>query len=178
MPRAVPPTDDAPLGPVPEDNQPGHRPRVVQDKPTGPPPRPKGAIPREERFRFRFDAAMALPAAALGVLPRTTEVVVGPQDLTIRFGLWSLSTPLTNVADVTVTGPYSWPKVVGPPHLSLADGGVTFATTTAGGACISFEEGVPAALPFGLLRHPSATVTVEDPKAFAEAVKAAVRRVT
>lgn len=165
------------LGPIPEDNRPGHHPPVEQDKPTGPPPRPAGSIPRTERFAFRVDRSMALPALLLGITPGTTEVVVGPEDLSIRFGRWSLRTPLTNVDDVTVTGPYRWPKVAGPPHLSLADGGITFATSTKAGAWISFHRRVPAVLPVGLIRHPSATVTVEDPKAFAEAVRAAVRRV-
>ncbi len=165
----VPPT-------VPEANQPGHRPDVDQDKPTGPPPRPTASIPRTTHFEFEFEPSMRLPALAVGVVPSRAEVEVGERDLTVRFGMWSLTTPLTNVADATVTGPYAWYKVAGPPHLSFADGGITFATSTQGGVCIRFHEPVPAALPIGLLRHPSATVTVADPEALADELDAAVRR--
>ena len=91
----VPPT-------VPEANQPGHRPDVDQDKPTGPPPRPTASIPRTTHFEFEFEPSMRLPALAVGVVPSRAEVEVGERDLTVRFGMWSLTTPLTNVADATV----------------------------------------------------------------------------
>lgn len=39
----APPAETGPEGPVPEDNLPGHHPAVEQDKPVGPPPRPKRA---------------------------------------------------------------------------------------------------------------------------------------
>lgn len=163
-------------GPVPEGNRPGRRPRRPQDKPIGPPPTPPGAVPRTTHFRFRFDRSMRLPALLAGVVPDRADVEVGEERLTVRFGPWSLSTPLENVEGVTVTGPYAWPKVAGPPHLSFADGGITFATSTRAGACIRFRRPVPAALPVPLLRHPAATVTVADPEAFAEELEAAIRR--
>lgn len=165
------------LGPVPEGNRPGHHPPVEQDKPARMPPQPPGAVPRTVHLPFRFDHTMAVPALLFGVTRRTAEVVVGEEDLLVRFGPWSLRTPLSNVADVGVTGPYRWLKVVGPPHLSLSDSGVTFATSTSEGVCIDFHEPVPAALPFGLLRHQAATVTVEDPQAFVSELRAAIRRV-
>jgi hypothetical protein len=70
-------------------------------------------------------------------------------------------TPLANVEDAEVTGPYLPFKVIGP-HISLADRGVTFGTTWRRGVCVRFREPVPAALPGGLLPHPGATVTVAD----------------
>jgi hypothetical protein len=164
------------VGPVPPDNQPGHRPPVDQDEPVGPPPRPRSAIPRTTTFPFRFDPVMRLAALPFGVVPGRTGVTVGEHDLTIRFGSWSLRTPLVNVEDVQVTGPYTWFKVVGPPRLSLADGGITFATSTSQGVCIRFREPVPAVLPVGLVRHPGATVTVAEPDALARELRAAVRR--
>ncbi len=163
---------------VPEGNRPGHHPPVEQDKPEGAPPQPPGAVPREVRFPFRFDRTMAIPALLFGVVRATAEVVVGEEDIAIRFGPWSLRTPLSNVADVGVTGPYHWFRVAGPPRLSLSDSGVTFATSAVEGVCIDFHEPVPAALPFGLLRHEAATVTVEDPQAFVRELRAAIRRVT
>lgn len=168
--------DSGPTGPVPEANRPGRRPRVQQDKPTGPPPTPPGAVPRTTHFPFRFDPPLRLPALLAGVVPDRADVEVGEERLTVRFGPWSLSTPLENVAGVSLTGPYTWFKVAGPPHLSFADGGITFATSTRAGACIRFRRPVPAALPVPLLRHPAATVTVADPEAFAEELEAAIRR--
>lgn len=172
---ALPP-DQGPTGPVPEENQPGHHPPVDQDKPTGPPPVASDSRPRTTHFPFAFELAMRAPALVLCVRPDTTDVAVGGNDLTIRFGRWTLETPLTNVAGASVTGPYSWLKVAGPPRLSLADGGITFATTTRAGVCIRFHEPVRAALPIGLLRHPAATVTVAETDRLVEALQAAIGR--
>ena len=184
-PRSQPTPDtvaDAPLapkgpsGPIPEANRPGHHPPVEQDKPRRRPPRPKGSVPRTTTWDFRYDWPVAGASLLAGALPRATEVEVGETHLRIRYGVWSLRTELANVAEVTVTGPYSPARVGGPPRLSLRDRGITFATTTAGGVCIRFHRPVRAADPLGLVRHPAATVTVEDPKALKDELEAAVRR--
>lgn len=172
---SVPPADDG-LGPVPPENRPGHHPTTDQDKPEGPPPRPVGAEPREVALPFRFHPVLRWAALPFGVLPGRAEVVVGEHDLTVRFGPWSLHTPLDNIESATVTGPYSWPRVVGPPRLSLTDGGITFATTDEEGVCLELHEPVRALLPFGPIRHRGVTVTVEDPRALVDAVDAAIRR--
>jgi hypothetical protein len=95
----------------------------------------------------------------------TTGVSVGNGELHVRFGVWSLTTSLSNVAETSLTGPFSWWKVVGPPRVSMVDRGVTFATCDDVGVCIRFHEPVNAALPFGLVRHPGCTVTVTDSNA-------------
>lgn len=161
------PADTGRVGPVPEENRPGHHAEHDQDKPVGP---PRGAVHR--RFGFAFEPRMVPFAAAVGVTPFTANVEVTKGELRIRFGPWSLRTPVANVEAAEVTGPYAFPKVVGPPHLSLADKGVTFATTTRRGVCLRFREPVAAALPFGLLRHPAATVTVDRPEELAAALEA------
>lgn len=170
-------------GPVPPDNEPGHHPEHEQDRPANParPPTPASTTEparpateatrgRPERFPFEFDARFVPLALPFGVMPATAYVEVDDDELRVRFGPWSLRTTLDNVAEVTPTGPYRWWKVAGPPRLSLADRGVTFATTAAGGLCIRFREPVPAALPRSLVRHPSATVTVATPAALADAL--------
>ncbi len=174
--RSTPPPTSDGLGPVPPGNQPGHKPEVEQDKPQGPPPTPPGATPRRVDVAFRFDPIMQAAGLPFGIIPSRTGITVGEHHLTVRFGPWSLRTPLANVAGAKVTGPYSWPKVIGPPHLSFVDGGVTFATSTERGVCICFVEPVGALAPFGLLRHPAATVTVADPEGLVEELDAAVRR--
>lgn len=156
------------LGPVPPDNQPGHQPPWPQDKPQ---PRSSGAgagaAAEPGRHPFLFEPLLLPLAAAVGATPWTTWVEVGVDDLEVRFGPWSLRTPLDNVAGATVTGPYRFLKVAGPPHLSFTDRGVTFATNRQQGTCIRFHEPVPGIAPRGLLRHPAATVTVADPRALA-----------
>jgi len=120
---------------------------------------------------FKFDRRLAGAAAAFGITPRRAHVDVGPDDFVVRFGWWSVHTALSNIEHVDVTGPYHWLKVIGPPHVSLADRGVTFATNTGRGVCIRFREPVTALLPGGLLRHPAITVTVDDVDGLAQAVR-------
>lgn len=160
-----------PAGPIPEGNRPGRKPRKQQDKPVGPPPTPRIFDEGERRYRFAFERSV-LPASILaGVTPWTSGVTVTDEALEVRFGLWRLNTALANVESVEVTGPYQWLKVAGPPHLSLADRGVTFATSTKQGVCIRFKESVRVLDPTGHLRHPAATVTVEDAEELASLIE-------
>jgi hypothetical protein len=124
--------------------------------------------PRQtHHFRFRFAPAFAAASALVGVRPAKAWVTVTPERFVAHFGPWSLDTPLANVASARVTGPYFVPKVIGPPHLSFGDRGLTFGTNPDTGTCVSFHEPVPGIDPFGVLRHPALTVTVEDPEALA-----------
>lgn len=143
---------------IPDDQRPGHHPDVEQDKPA-----PTRLPPGSERtFAFAFDPVNLALSTPLGITPWTTRLTVTSSALVIRFGPWSLATPLDNVTDARKTGPYRLIKVAGGPHLSLADHGVTFATRLSEGVCITFRRAVPAILPFrlGLLKHPAATVTI------------------
>lgn len=178
------PTDEtAPTGAIPEENLPGHRPEHDQDKPEGPPPRPRArqkktdvidlTEPRDappQSFKFDFEPRMRPFSFAFGVTPWTTGVDVADGELRVRFGPWSLRTPLDNIAGAEVTGPYSFVKVTGPARFSLADRGVTFATSTRKGVCITFKKPVAAIVPRSPLKHPGLTVTVEDPEALAAAL--------
>ena len=117
------------------------------------------------RFPFAFDDRRVAPFSALfGVTPRTAWVELDDDDLTVRFGLWRLVTPRRNIADGQITGPYSFAKVAGPAHLSFADRGITFATTTRRGVCFTLREPVAGISPFGRPLHPGVTVTVADPE--------------
>lgn len=170
-------TDDRLDSRIPEDNRPGHEPEVIPDKPLVPPAayrieenRPRPGAPELDdgltvRHRFRFDPRFYGPAAAVGVLPMTSYVEVDGEHLHVRFGPWSLDTPIGNIDTAETSGPYALLKVLGPPHLSLRDRGVTFATNRDTGLCIRFHDPVPSLAPFGLLRHPAMTVTVADPLA-------------
>jgi hypothetical protein len=180
-------------GSVPPDNRPGHHPEVEQDKPRRRPPTGGRRARRRSRaetgadeqaagsdaatFEFAFEPRIRPAALMVGVTPGNARVEIDEGHLTVRFGRWTLRTPVANVAGTQLTGPYTWWKVAGPPHLSMSDGGVTFATTTAGGVCISFHEPVPGLVPGSMIRHPGATVTVRDPGALAAALEEAQLRV-
>jgi len=157
---AKPTQPDFVQGPIPDDNLPGHHPEIEADKPARRPSVP----PVDHRFAFDFDSPLRYAARAVGVTERSAFVQVVGDTLAIRFGPWVLQTMTSNVVDADVTGPYAWWKVAGPPRLSFADRGITFATTTGPGVCLRFGEPVGGVLPVPWLRHPGATVTVQDPQ--------------
>lgn len=115
-----------------------------------------------EEFRFRWTTAYRLLAAPFLIAPRTASVRAEAAELTVRFGPWAMRTPIDNVVGSEITSGYSLIETAGPPHLSLADRGVTFATNGDRGLCIRFAFAVPGIDPLRRIRHPAATVTVED----------------
>lgn len=117
------------------------------------------------RFEFAFDDRYLPMLAAFGVTRGRAHVEVD-EDLRVRFGLFSLSTPVSNVRALELTGPYRWYRAIGI-RMSLADRGLTFGTTVAGGVCLLFRDPVAGIGPFRLVRHPGLTLTVADPPGFA-----------
>ncbi len=142
-----------------------------------PPPRP---VPEVTTFAFAFDWCHRVAAALFGVHPGNTAVHVDerpePPVLQAAFGPWHVTTPLANVSSTEVTGPYNPITTIGPARVSLADGGLTFASNAARGLCIRFTEAVHGGDPLGVLRHGSLTVTVDDPEALQMAVEHALNR--
>lgn len=130
------------------------------------------------RFEFRFAPPYLVAGLPFGVTPRTTHVEVEDGVLHVRFGLWILRTPVTNVAATEVTGPYSVLKTLGPAHLSLSDGGITFATNRQRGLCVRLRQPVPAIEPLGRVRHPGLTVTIDDVDGLARLLAPGAERVT
>jgi hypothetical protein len=122
----------------------------------------RAAPPGSTVFPFRFSPSWRLASALFGVASHTSWVEVSEWRLHARFGPWSVTTPLTNVAEVGVTGPYRFHRAAGSARYSLADGGLTFASTGERGLCIRFHEPVPGIEPTGVLRHGDLTVTVDD----------------
>jgi len=117
------------------------------------------------RFDFRFAGPFRLAALPF-LIDRTharVTVDTGPAArIEARYGPWCLVTPLANVAGATATGPYALVKTLGPPHVSLVDRGLTFASNRDRGVCVRFVEPVPGIDALGLVRHPALTVTVDD----------------
>lgn len=117
------------------------------------------------RYEFDFDASYRLPALLLGITPRTAWVEVDDDQLRVRFGLWRLRTPLSNIEGVQQTGSFGYLKTAGPPHLSFVDRGVSFATNGRDAVCVRFHEPVAGIDPTRRIKHPGATLTVGDPAA-------------
>jgi hypothetical protein len=122
------------------------------------------------RFDFDWQPRYRRAARLFGITPRRAWVEVDDVQLTVRFGRWTLSSTLDNVTATEVTGPYGFVKTAGPPHLSLSDRGITFATNGERGLCVSFREPVPGIDPTHRIRHPGATLTVADVEGLARAL--------
>lgn len=122
------------------------------------------------RFDFAFDDRYRKVCRLFGVHPGAAWVDVDDDELTARFGPWTVRTPLANIVSATPTGPYSIAKTIGPARLSVADRGLTFATNRDGGVCLRFAEPVTGMDPLGVIRHPGLTVTVRSPEALADTV--------
>ncbi|MEJ7584256.1 MAG: Rho termination factor N-terminal domain-containing protein [Acidimicrobiales bacterium] len=127
--------------------------------------------PEARRFDFAFEPAYRILGRLLSVTPASAFVEVGGDVFHARFGPWRVRTGLTNVTGVSVTGPYSFPKTIGPAHLSFRDGGLTFATSSRQGVCVAFRNAVGGLDPLSLLRHPALTVTVADSEGLVQALR-------
>lgn len=114
-----------------------------------------------ESFSFRFTRPYRIAGLPFGITPATTNVTVDDERLRVRFGPWVLTTPIANVTGREQSGPYGFVKTAGPAHLSFADRGMTCATNGERGLCIRFADPVAGIDPFGRIRHPGVTVTVD-----------------
>ncbi len=119
-------------------------------------------------FDLKFQAAL-LPVAAT---PLTAKVTIEDDgSLRCRFGVVKLETTVANVKATELSGPYKFYKAIGI-RLSGKDRGVTFGSNTDRGVCVKFHEAVPTSPPFGTMTHTAITLTLEDPEAFIDALKA------
>ena len=123
------------------------------------------------RFPFAFADRYRRLAWCFGATPSRAWVTVDDEWLRARFGPWRVTTMLTNVAAVRVTGPYAFSQDRCPARLALTDRGLTFATNPDRGVLISFRELVAGLEPTGLLRHPELTVTVADVEGLASLLR-------
>ena len=128
------------------------------------------------RFGFHFSSGAAGRAwlRLLGVRPETAWVEVRDGRFRAHFGRWKVSTPLSNIAEAHVAGPYREIKAIGL-RLSLRDHGLTFGTTAERGVCIHFREPLRTItlLPY---RHPNLPVTVDRPEGLVAALQAPAER--
>jgi hypothetical protein len=111
---------------------------------------------------FDFDPRYRWMLRLLGITPSTSWVSLAGDRFEARFGPWRLRTRVANIRCATITGPYRPRRAIGP-HISMADRGLSFGTTTTRGVCLLFYDPVPGPSTLGLVKHPGLTVTVADP---------------
>lgn len=116
------------------------------------------------RFPFAFTRGYRIAGLPFGVTPGTAWVEVDEEELRVRFGPWSLRTPLTNITSTELTGDFAFLKTAGPPHLSFADRGISFATNGERALCVQLRTPVPGIDPTKRIKHPGVTMTVADPE--------------
>jgi hypothetical protein len=121
------------------------------------------------RFDFAFDNRFRTWLLPLGVAPASAAAVVGREHLLVRFGLWTVTTRLDNIAETSIGGPYTWWRTIGV-RVSLRDRGLTFGTNASSGVCLRFAEPVRGLDPLGVVRHPGLTMTLADPGGFLNAL--------
>ena len=112
-------------------------------------------------FSFRFDPRYAMLLRLGGITPDRASLTVGEHDLFVQFGLLTLTTPLSNVVEASVTGPHQPLKAIGP-RTSLTDRGLTFGTSAERMTCILFAQPVRTR-PVDLVSHPGLSVSVDRP---------------
>lgn len=120
-----------------------------------------------QQFSFAFHPLFGPALRVFGVHPGRAWVRVDGERLRVRYGFFYVETPLSNISDAKVTGPYSTLKALGP-RGSIVDGGATYGTTGKRGVCIRFHEPVKALKPKA---NPALTVTVTDPEGLAEVLR-------
>ena len=114
------------------------------------------------RFPFRFDPTYRRLARLFGVTPERAWVDLDGEEFEARYGPWRVRTPVSNIAGAEVTGPYSFFKTAGPARLAVTDRGLTFASNSDRGVCLSFRSPVSGIERSGRIRHPELTATVRD----------------
>ena len=116
------------------------------------------------RFEFDFDTTAGGRAwlRLFGVRPENSWVDVADGRLRAHFGRWEVETPLDNIEEAHVAGPYRGIKAIGI-RLSVRDHGLTFGTTARRGVCVHFRKPLKTItiLP---VPHPNLTVTVDRPE--------------
>ncbi|HEY3523293.1 MAG TPA: hypothetical protein VGK63_06290 [Candidatus Limnocylindrales bacterium] len=119
------------------------------------------------RFPFRFETTpWRLGVLPWGVTPGRTSVDLDDSGVRARFGPWRMDVPLANVRRWAIRGPYRWWRAVGV-RMTVGVWDVSFGSSAKDGVYLEF---VRPQRWFGT-NHPALTVTVDDPEAFAAALR-------
>ena len=114
-----------------------------------------------QTFDFVFDSRYAPLLKAGRITPARASLRLDDDELHVRFGIFTLTTPRSNIAGASLTGPHQPLKAIGV-RMSLSDRGLTFGTSVERTVCMLFHSPVRAR-PFDIASHPGLTVSVERP---------------
>jgi hypothetical protein len=113
-----------------------------------------------EHFGYAIDKRYLPVLLPFLLRPSTDGVTLTEQGaLVATFGLFKISTSLSNVTGAHITRNYRWWTAFGV-RMSRVDDGLTFGTNHDGGVCIHFAQKV--ASPLRRSGHSALTVTVAD----------------
>jgi hypothetical protein len=113
-----------------------------------------------EHFGYAVDKRYLPVLLPFLLRPATDGVTLTEQGaLLATFGLFKISTPLSNVTGAHITRNYRWWTAFGV-RMSRVDDGLTFGTNHDAGVCIHFAQKVPS--PLRRRGHSALTVTVAD----------------
>ncbi|HEY6571576.1 MAG TPA: hypothetical protein VIZ22_14890 [Candidatus Limnocylindrales bacterium] len=122
----------------------------------------------DRRFPIRIGARSALALRIVfGATPETSWAAVDEDTVSARFGRFSFSTPLSNVARYRIEGPWAWITAIGV-RRSIRGGDVSFAGSPRGGVRLDVREPVK----WTLWHVPAFYVGTEDLEGFAAALSA------
>ncbi len=122
----------------------------------------------EQRFPIRIGARSAgLLRVLFGVTPETAWAMVDDDAVSARFGRFSFSTPIANVARYRIEGPWRWITAIGV-RRSIRHGDVSFAGSPRGGVRIDLREPIK----WTAFRTPAFYVGTADLEGFAAALAA------
>ena len=115
------------------------------------------------RYPFAFDPRFTRRLRLVGVRPDRAYVEIADQHLEARFGPWRVVTPLTNIVEVSITGPHRPLRAIGP-RFSPSTHSLTFGSNVERTVRIAFRHPVPGMEPLSIVKHPSLSVSVADPE--------------
>jgi hypothetical protein len=122
----------------------------------------------EQRFSIRVGARSAgLLRVLFGVTAETAWAAVDDETVSARFGRFSFSTPLANVAGYRIEGPWLWVTAIGV-RRSFRHGDVSFAGSPHGGVRIDVREPVK----WTAFKVPAFYVATDDLEGFAATLAA------
>jgi hypothetical protein len=120
-----------------------------------------------EHFPFFVERRWRVPLLFWGVKRRPYVELTADGRMVVRFGWWDVATPVSNMRDHRITGPYRWWSAIGV-RRSVRHGDGSFCSTDRRGVFVTFRERVPFA---PIFRVPALTVTVADVEAFSTALE-------
>jgi hypothetical protein len=122
----------------------------------------------EQRFPILIGPRSALALRIIfGATPETAWAEVDDTTFSARFGRFSVSTPLANIARWRIEGPWRWITAIGV-RMSVRHRDVSFAGSPRGGVRLDFRDRVR----WTVFNVPAFYVGVEDLEGFAAAVAA------